>query len=142
MTEDEQNPFDQLGLDPTMSPEELTEQLRRLAERLPPEERRQLRSLWRKLTLKDADRVEWAFWAHPRGKETGAEPLDKLRERVPPLVDRREPPPLEPTVADALLDFGCPADVPAALRPQAKFDDMAKEGRHTNQEPRTKNQKL
>ncbi len=121
------NPFDQLGLDPTLGPEELTQRLRRLAERLPPEERTELRALWRKLTLKDSDRIEWAFFAHPRTAETGAEPVDELRRRVPPVVDRREPPELEANVADALLEFGCPARVPELLRPDSGFNALKSE---------------
>lgn len=122
-----ENPFDRLGLDPTMSPEELTERLRRMAERLPPEQRKELRGLWRKLTLKDAERVHWAFFAHPRDGATGTEPIDELRQRLPPLVDRREPPALEATVADTLLEFGCPGDAPESLRPESGFDDIERE---------------
>jgi hypothetical protein len=137
-----QNPFDRLGVDPTLSPEELTERLRRLAERLPPEERKEIRALWRKLTLKDSERVKWAFFAHPRSDETSAEPVDELQRRVPPLVDRRDPPAMQASVADALLDFGCPSQVPETLRPEPGFADMATEAdRAKNQEPTTKNPK-
>lgn len=125
----DENPFDRLGIDPTLSPQELTERMRRLAERLPPEERRQLQSMWRELTLRDADRVQWAFLAHPRSEETSAEPIEELRQRVPPRIDRRSPPALQPTVADALLEFGAPQDPPDELQPSAKFAEMAKEGR-------------
>ena len=138
----EENPFDKLGVDPTMSPNELTERLRRLAQRLPPDERDELRALWRKLTLKDSDRVQWAFFAHPRGDEAPAEPIDELRQRVPPLADRREPPPIEATVSDTLLGFGCPGQPGERLRPEPGFSSMADEAREldtTTQEPRTKN---
>lgn len=128
----DENPFDQLGLDPTSSREELTERLRRLAERLPPEERKELRTMWRELTIKDADRVKWAFSAHPRSSDTGARPTDELRESVPPLVDRRDPPDIEASVSDALLEFGCPDEVPGVLRPSGGFLEMAEEGRLNN----------
>jgi hypothetical protein len=125
-----QNPFDRLGVDPTLSPEDLTERLRRLAERLPPEERKEIRALWRQLTLKDSERIKWAFFAHPRGDQSPAEPLDELKSRVPPLVDRRDPPTLEASVSDALLDFGCPSQVPESLRPDSGFEDMADEAKN------------
>jgi hypothetical protein len=124
---DAQNPFDRLGVDPTMTPEQLTERLRRLAQRLPPDERDKVRALWRKLTLKDSERVKWAFLAHPRTDETPAEPIDELRGRVPPLVDRRDPPPLEATVSDTLLAFGCPSAPPETVRPEPGFAWMADE---------------
>ncbi|MFP4600025.1 MAG: hypothetical protein ACLFVJ_17340 [Persicimonas sp.] len=129
----EENPFDKLGLDPTSSREELTERLRRLAERLPPEERKDLRAMWRELTIKDADRVKWAFLAHPRGKDTGAKPTEELRKDVPPLVDRRDPPDIEASVSDALLEFGCPDEVPGVLRPGGGFLEMAAEGRKSTE---------
>jgi hypothetical protein len=125
--ERDQNPFDRLGVDPTLSPEELTERLRRLAERLPPEEQTEIRALWRKLTLKDSERIKWAFFAHPRDEETPADPLDDLQRRVPPLVDRRDPPEMQASVTDALLDFGCPSQVPETLRPEPGFEEMAHE---------------
>ena len=138
-----QNPFDRLGVDPTLSPEELTERLRRLAERLPPDERKEIRALWRKLTLKDSERIKWAFFAHPRGAETPADPLDDLQRRVPPLVDRRDPPEMQASVTDALLDFGCPAQIPETLGPDSGFADMASEANEAkNQKPKSKNQKL
>ncbi|MFW5967464.1 MAG: hypothetical protein ACOCV2_08100 [Persicimonas sp.] len=123
----DENPFDRLGLDPTMSREQLTERLRWLAERLPPDERDELRAVWRQLTLKDAERVEWAFFAHPRDEETEATDIDELRERVPTLVDRREPPPIEATVADALLQFGRPGEPSDTLRPEGRFGEVARE---------------
>ncbi len=137
MSDDRQNPFDQLGVDPTMSPEELTERLRRLAQRLPPDERDQIRALWRELTLKDSDRIEWAFFAHPRGEGTSAEPIDELRQHVPPLVDRRDPPPLEATVSDALLAFGCPSAPPQTVRPEPGFASMANEGKMPSHRSKT-----
>ena len=74
------NPFDLLGLDPRMTPRELTEVLRQRAERALPEERAQLQGLWRKLTLKESERIKYALLAHPRGSRQGAQKLDALRE--------------------------------------------------------------
>lgn len=116
---DPENPFDALGLDPTLSPAELTERLQRLAERATPEEREKLRARWRALTLQDARRVKLAFMAHPRGPQTGAEPIDALRRRVPPRPHVLKPAPIEATVLDTLLDFGdtTPGTVSAPPQP-------------------------
>ncbi|MEM1349619.1 MAG: hypothetical protein AAGI01_13745 [Myxococcota bacterium] len=99
----EENPFDELSLDPRMNPRELTEALRQRAERALPEERARLQGLWRQLTLKETDRMRWALLAHPRASREGARALEELRERVPPYMSRYKPAPLEPTAQDALV---------------------------------------
>lgn len=99
----EQNPFDELELDPRLSPDELTEALKRRAERLEGAEKQRVQDLWRTLTINDRDRVRWAFFAHPRPAHADPRSIDALRERIPPLISRMKPPPIEPTVEDALV---------------------------------------
>lgn len=98
----DENPFDQLGLDPRMTPRELTEELRQRAERALPEERALLQGLWRKLTLKESERIRWALLAHPRTSRASRE-VDALREKIPPYPARLKLDALVPSAADAIL---------------------------------------
>jgi hypothetical protein len=137
---EKRNPFDRLGLDPTLSPAQLTERLQRMAQRLTPEKRDEVRAIWRELTLKDAERVELAFFAHPRGEQTGAEPIDELRRRVPPLSQAAPAPELQARVVDALLEFGNASastgtQISQALRPDAGFAAIKEEGLSSHQSP-------
>lgn len=130
------NPFDRLGLDPTLSPSQLTERLQRMAERLTPEKRDEVRAIWRELTLKDSDRIKSAFFAHPGSSE----PLETLRRQVPParaqdtgkpsLEDEAQ---FEPRVFDALLEFGdsnnsSGLQIEESLQPDAGFLSIKSEG--------------
>jgi hypothetical protein len=115
------NPFDLLGLDPRMSPRELTEVLRQRAERALPEERAQLQGLWRKLTLKESERIKFALLAHPRGSRQGAQKLDALRDKVPPFLSRKKLEPLTPTALDALVSPSDAAQRELPLAPPARF---------------------
>lgn len=119
------NPFDALGLDPTLDAQALTEVLRRRAERLAPEARQQLQAAWRKLTLNDRERIRLALLAHPRDEATPADPVAALREQVPPRLDRREPPPMTASCRDALVTEP-PRHTPP--RPAAGFAAIAREG--------------
>ena len=110
------NPFEELDLDPAMSPEELTEKLRRRVERVSEDERPRLQKAWRALTLKDSDRVRLALLTHPR-PNPGRDPLTSLREAVPPVISRATPAPLTPTVADAAIDEWETAHTPAPPNP-------------------------
>ena len=123
----DENPFDKLGVDPTTDAQKLTEVLRRRAQRLPPEERREIQEMWRELTLHDDRRVRWAFLAHPRDPDTEAESVEELRSRVPPLVDRHEPPELVASVSDTLLDLGDCNTLSERLSPPTGFCQMAEE---------------
>ena len=98
------NPYDELELDPRLSPKELTDVLRRRAERARPEDRHRLQELWRTLTVNEADRLRWAFWAHPRPHEADPKSIDVLRESLPPVIIRSKSKPLDVTVADILKD--------------------------------------
>ena len=95
------NPFEQLGLNPRLNPKQLTQALQRRAERARPQERKRLQGLWRELTLKDTERVRWAFLTHPH-LDDGASALDDLRKALPPHFSRYKPEPLTPRVVDAL----------------------------------------
>ena len=101
--DDPHNPFDLLGIDPRMSPQELTEALRQRAERALPEERKRLQGLWRQLTLKETDRIKWALLAHPKTSREGARALEELKARVPPFVSRARLPELVASTGDALV---------------------------------------
>ena len=117
------NPFDELELDPRLGPDELTEALKRRAERLEGAQKQRLQDLWRVLTINERDRLRWAFFAHPRPPHADPRSIDALRERVPPVISRLEPPPLEPTVEDALLFKAIGADERSpGLRPPSLFD--------------------
>lgn len=99
----DENPFDVLQLDPRHTPRELTEMLRRRAERARPEERAELQGLWRQLTLKERDRLRWALLAHPRKSRTEAQQLEALQDKIPPFVSRYKPAPMIPTLRDLLV---------------------------------------
>ena len=98
---DEQNPFDQLGLDPRTDAKALTAPLRQRAERALPEERKRLQGLWRQLTLKESDRIRWALLAHPR--QSHADEVESLRQKVPPFFSRYKLPELIVTAQDLLV---------------------------------------
>ena len=102
MSQDNPNPFDQLGIDPRLGPQELTALLRQKAERALPEERKRLQGLWRKLTLKESDRIRWAFLAHPRAQGTSNE-LDALIRKIPPHFSRFKLPAIIIRLCDALV---------------------------------------
>lgn len=127
-----QNPFDRLGLDPGLSAAQLTERLQRMAERLTPEKRDEVRAIWRELTLKDSERIKLAFFAHPGSSET----IDELRRQVPPLAAQRPGEVagnFEATVFDALLEFGHSnhaggLQMDPNLRPDAGFMRIRCEG--------------
>ena len=112
----EENPFDVLGVDPRLDPQQLTEALRQRAERAMPEERKRLQGMWRKLTLKEADRVRWALLAHPRPGGQSRQ-LDELAGRVPPFLSRRPLPPLRPSALDALVAPEEPGSSTPPVRP-------------------------
>lgn len=119
------NPFDELELDPRLSPDELTEALRRRAERAEGAERQRIQELWRILTINERDRVRWAFFAHPRASDSDTRSIDALRERIPPVIARGKPDPVEPRVEDALV-FRIASDEPNdidILRPPSLFAD-------------------
>lgn len=96
------NPFELLGLNPRLNPQQLTQALQRRAERAKPEERKRLQGLWRELTLKDTERVKWAFLTHPHVDAESSE-LDALIQALPPHFSRFKPEPLIPQVVDALV---------------------------------------
>ncbi len=115
------NPFDELELDPRLTPAELTAALKRRAERATGEEKERLQALWRELTVNDRDRVRWAFFAHPRPREASPDSIETLREKVPRYLSRARPAPLVPTLADAAVFEG--GDHVDAPRPPSILDD-------------------
>lgn len=116
------NPFDELDLDPRLSPDELTDALRRRAEKAEGADRARIQELWRVLTLNERDRVRWAFFAHPRSTNDHARSIDALREKVPPVISREKFEPIEPRVEDALV-FSADEDLPGPpLDPPSLFD--------------------
>lgn len=131
-----QNPFDRLGLDPSLSPSQLTERLQRMAERLTPEKRDEVRAIWRELTLKDSERIKLAFFAHPGSSES----VETLRRQIPPARarDLGESTPddegiFEARVFDALLEFGDSNNpgglqIDENLQPDAGFISIKSEG--------------
>lgn len=96
------NPFELLGLNPRLNPQQLTQALQRRAERAKPEERKRLQGLWRALTLKDTERVRWAFLTHPHVDAESSQ-RDALMRAVPPHISRFKPQPLVARVVDALV---------------------------------------
>ena len=121
----EQNPFDELGLDPTMSAEELTRKLRERAQPAPPEEHERIKALWRELTLKDRDRAQLALRAHPRSEETPADDIDALFDEIPPVLEPVDPPEIRATVSDVLLDTHGGDTPPDECGPPSLFGVMA-----------------
>jgi|GEM_PF-3481460 len=127
-----QNPFDRLGLDPSLSAAQLTERLQRMAERLTPEKRDEVRAIWRELTLKDSERIKLAFFAHPGSSES----IDELRRKVapaPPQIAGEDEANFEATVFDALLEFGDSnqpggLQIDESLLPDAGFMRIRSEG--------------
>lgn len=116
------NPFDELELDPRLSPHELTEALRRRAERAEGAERARIQELWRTLTLNESDRIRWAFFAHPRAEDGAPGSIATLRGKIPAVISRKTPDAIEPLVGD-VADFGEIAIDVATLRPRHPFDD-------------------
>lgn len=113
---DDRNPFEELDLDPAMSPEELTAELRRRVERASESERAELQRAWRALTLRDEERVRLALLTHPRS-ESGLDPIAGLRNSVPPYLSRRKPDALTVRVTDAIAEVDTPATVPSPPNP-------------------------
>lgn len=129
---EEKNPFDALGLDPTLSAAELTQKLQREAQRMPQEEREKTREIWRRLTLNDVERAQLALFAHPRGPEASADSFEVLRAQIKAPSGSLEPPPLRAQLFDALLDLqheeNTPASpIPDALRPDPGFSRVSAE---------------
>jgi len=108
------NPFDELELDPRLSPEELTDVLRRRAERASGPRRARIQELWRQLTVRESDRIRWAFLAHPRPAHADPNSIEALRDQIPPVIARDEPPPLTATLADAIVFPASPDAAPDA----------------------------
>ena len=114
------NPFDELGVDPRMSVKELTEVMKRMAERAhSDEERERIQSFWRMLTLRERDRLRWAFLAHPRPPAAEATSVDALREAVPTVPVRAKFDAPVPAVRDC-LDGGNQGD--NFLSPAPRWD--------------------
>lgn len=118
------NPFDELGLDPTSSPEGITEVLRRRAERASPDERERIKSLWRKLTINDDERVRLALRAHPSDPDIGARSTEELADQVPPRLARLDPPSITATVEDVLLAEDDQEQPPEECGPPSAFERM------------------
>lgn len=121
---DETNPFDELGIDPTDSAKELTAALRDRAERAHPDDRERIKTLWRKLTLNDDERVRLALRARPKHERVGSRSADELAERVPPRVGGLDAPTMTATIEDVLLDDADSDDPPDECGPPAAFERM------------------
>ena len=116
----DENPYDRWGLDPTAGPEELTAQLRQLAESARDEAtRRAVRDAWEQLTRHPRQRLAAAARAHPSERST-SEPSPSPPARVTALerpfapIDFALPPRLTGTddgEADPFIDLP-PADDP------------------------------
>lgn len=115
------NPFDELELDPRLNPDELTEALKRRAERAEGPARQRIQELWRTLTVNERDRVRWAFFAHPRPSDADPRSIDALREKVPPLIVRGKYEPPHPLVEDALVFDGSRPDEEREMLPSSLF---------------------
>lgn len=111
------NPFDLLQLDPRHTPRELTEMLRRRAERASPSERAELQRLWRQLTLKESDRIRWALLAHPRNSRAETRHIQALQDKIPPFISRYKLPALTVTLQD-LVTTPAPSPRAASSRTQ------------------------
>lgn len=121
------NPFDLLQLDPRHTPRELTELLRRRAERATPAERAELQRLWRQLTLKESDRIRWALLAHPRNSRAETRHIQALQEKIPPFVSRYQPPPLTVTLQD-LITTPAPTANPSSTSRAQLFEPPIYQG--------------
>ncbi len=66
MPDDDENPFERWGIDPTEGPAAITERMRELAADAPDEAtRRAIREAWEELTMHPARRFRAAVSAHP-----------------------------------------------------------------------------
>lgn len=122
------NPFDELGVDPTSSPEHITAILRERAEQAStPEARERIKTLWRTLTLNADDRVRLALRAHPNDPRVGDRSHEELAELVPPRFGRKQAPPISATIEDVLLNDADDDDPmpPDECGPPAAFDRMS-----------------
>ncbi|MGM0557421.1 MAG: hypothetical protein ACQEVA_13645 [Myxococcota bacterium] len=124
----EDNPFDELGIEPTASPERITAVLRERAQRASPAERERIKTLWRKLTINADERVRLALRAHPGDEDVGSRSTGELADLVPPRLGRLEPPVINATIEDVLLDDADEDDPPDECGPPAAFDRMSKLG--------------
>ncbi len=89
------NPFDELGLSPLSSIDEITAELRERAEDVGEEDRVALRAAWEELTLHPRSRLKLALTTFPAA--TSREPRAPLpRTKTEPLV------PITPTLLDLL----------------------------------------
>lgn len=94
--DDDANPFERWGLDPTQGPAAITERLRELAADAPDEAtRKAIRAAWEELTLHPARRFRAAASAHPDSHHAAGAP--------PPPPPRPFAEPFEPELADLLM---------------------------------------
>ena len=109
------NPFDELELDPRLTPKQITERLRIRAERASADEKQRIQTLWRTLTLKETERVRWALFAHPRPASASADAIDALRDKIPPAIIRGLEAELQHTWIDELVPGKRPDPEPPDL---------------------------
>lgn len=84
----DENPFDDLEIDPRLSGRELTRRIRKIIDRAPSTERATIQAHWQRLTLHDDDRVRFALLAHPRPDSANSSALETLRDAVPPPASK------------------------------------------------------
>lgn len=78
-----ENPFDDLEIDPRLSGRELTKRIRKIIEKAPLEARADIQANWEKLTLREDQRVHSALTAHPRPDSASASAIKILRSNIP-----------------------------------------------------------
>lgn len=78
-----ENPFDDLEIDPRLSGRELTKRIRKIIEKAPADQRAEIQAHWEKLTLREDQRIHHALLAHPRPDSASAREVSALRSNVP-----------------------------------------------------------
>ena len=128
------NPFDRFGLSPLASVEEITAELRELAEDASEEDRKALRAAWENLTMHPRARLKLALTTFPAASERTPAPPPRASSRQsdlapPSLMDLLPRPSVESAFAGPHRD--APSALPPILEDRLLFGDAA-----AHQEPK------
>ncbi len=98
-----ENPFDDLEIDPRLNGRELTKRIRKIIEKAPVQARADIQANWEKLTLREDERVHYALTAHPRPESASASAIRILRSNIPLPTSRLQTDAATLTRADVIV---------------------------------------
>ena len=126
----EENPFEKWGLSPNATKRQLTEEMRHRTRNLSGQERQQLQQDWRELMSDPVARARWTLLTPPRHSDVD-DPWDALEAMIQDMESDFSPPPLAPTLEDALVLpiladedlFASPPFLPSLLQDESRHGD-------------------